>query len=284
MLRVIQSFTKLQITAAASRGFATTAELAKAKTADSRGAKPGRKEVKSKAAKKKTAKASAKKAAKKPAKKAAKKPAKELSPLRKMLMSKRPLLDVPKSPPSNGYAYFLRDQYKAMANSGGKDSIPEFSRKASLKWKQLGESEHTKYVNIAKAGLAQHEKDMLQWWKTVDHRKVDLENKRRRRINREIRDKIKAGEPTKLSKFQLLKDPHQPKMPATNYIMFAQEKLAGQSPDPSLSLTERNAAIARIWRSMSQSEKAPYTEAYSVELAAYKDAMTKYRNSIAIGH
>ncbi|KAJ2606951.1 hypothetical protein EV177_005821 [Coemansia sp. RSA 1804] len=281
MLRVIQSFTKIQITAAASRGFAATAGPAKAKTADSsRGAKPGRKEVKSKAAKQKK---KAKATAKKPAKKAAKKPAKELSPLKKMLMSKRPLVDVPKSPPSNGYAYFIKDQYKAMASSGGKDSIAEFSRKTSLKWKQLGEPEHTKYVSIAKTGLAQHEKDMLQWWKTVDHRKVDLENMRRRRINREIRDKIKAGEPTKLSKLQMLKDPHQPKMPASKYIMFSQEKLAGQSPDPSLPLTERAAAIARMWRSMSQSEKAPYSEAYSVELAAYKDAMTKYRNSIAIG-
>ncbi|KAJ1662840.1 hypothetical protein IW140_005547 [Coemansia sp. RSA 1813] len=279
MLRLVHSISRLGITSQRIRTLNTTPLVTKAAAAlATGGTKPERTATKTAASKtkKKTAKKTAKAA--KPKKK---KKAKVLSAEEQMLKSKTPLVAYPKGPIRSGYLQFYKEQFSSASADVGIGGVEGVAREMSLKWKRLDEDEKAKYVTLVQAQRAQYEKEVLDWWKSVDHKMVFLENKRRRRINKRIREKAKAGEPFRGSKLPILKDPFHPKRPLSAYMRFVKTKLTRFDPSGGVTLAQRAQQLGTQWKSMSAGEKAPFVEAANTDLVAYKKALEKYVSSIS---
>ncbi|KAJ2540828.1 hypothetical protein EV175_006196 [Coemansia sp. RSA 1933] len=289
MFRLVQSVFKQQVKpqhiVVAARFFGASSVVTKTAAASvvSNGrAKPKRAAAGAKSSKT-TTKAKAKKAkvakVEKPKKKKPKK--KELSAEEKMIRSRKALVAFPKSPIRSGYLLFFKTQFKDVgASSPGQTiKVAEVAREMSLKWKRMDEAEKAKYGALAKAQRAQYEKDVVDWWKSVDHKLVELENKRRKRINKNIRDKVKAGETVRGSKLALLKDPFQPKRPLSAYMKFCKSELTGFGNGSGARVSEYMKQIGTKWRSMSEGQKAPFVQAAHNDMAAYKKAAEQYVSS-----
>ncbi|KAJ2389602.1 hypothetical protein GGI23_005802 [Coemansia sp. RSA 2559] len=280
MLRLLHSFAKVQVASQhLVRTFSTARVVTKAVVTSS--GKPNRVAAvaKPQAKRKSTKKAKAATASRPKAGK--RKKVKTVSAEEKMINSRSPLVVLPKRPIKSGYMQFYKDQYKeTAAASDSSKGVADAAREMTLRWKRLSESEKAKYVSVAQAQRAQYEKDLVDWWKSVDRKMVDLENKRRRRHNMRINERTKAGEAVRGSKLKLLKDPLHPKNPMTSYMKFCSSKLADPYANGEMSMAQRVQQIGVQWRSMSAAEKAPYVQAAAAEKAAHTKAMEKYLSSI----
>ncbi|KAI8318664.1 hypothetical protein GQ54DRAFT_69882 [Martensiomyces pterosporus] len=188
------------------------------------------------------------------------------------LNSKKALLKLPKGPASP-FALFVSETSEAvMSKQQGAGSIAEITRVASQNWKALGESDkQSKYEGLR----ANHEETLRQWWATADRSLVELENKRRRRHNKNVAGGAKG------TKYQLLKDPFAPKRPGSAYLAFYKEKLAALGSISRDELLSQSKITASQWKSLSDAEKAPYVQQAAAEAEKYKQDMAQYNASRA---
>ncbi|KAJ1945265.1 hypothetical protein FBU59_002358 [Linderina macrospora] len=234
-------------------------------------ARPGAKKAVKKAAKKTT-----KKPAKKPAKKAPKTPSKAAI-LEKQLNSKRALVKLPKGPTPTFGLFINEVTADLKKEQSGVVDITEITRVASQKWRALSDAEKQKYQSKHAELKEKHKEVVREWWATVDRGLVELENKRRRRINATVA-KEKKG-----SRITLLKDPYAPKRPLTAFIIYASDKMskgaAGQG------LTEMSAQVkanAALWKSLSDAEKAPFEQRSRADKARYEKELAVYHTKFGI--
>ncbi|KAJ1795895.1 hypothetical protein LPJ59_004081 [Coemansia sp. RSA 2399] len=276
MLRLVHSFSKVHVTTPrVVRTFSTAGVVPKAVVASS--GKPSRVAATKTEVKKKPAKKANKAATADRSKTKKKKKVTVISAEEHMLNSRKPIVAFPKGSTRSGYMEYFKEQFSGTAAASNPSmGVADAARETSLKWKRLSESEKAKYTTVAQAQRAQYEKDLVDWWRSVDHKLVDLENKRRRRFNRSISERAKAGESVRGSKLKILRDPFRPKFPMTSYMRFCKAKLTGFDAKGELSLGQRAKQVGAQWRSMSAADKAPYVQAAATELAAYKKAVEKY--------
>ncbi|KAJ1989355.1 hypothetical protein GGI25_006447 [Coemansia spiralis] len=256
MLRVITSFAKLNVNAAFAvrRSFGCTAVV------DKTAAKPKR-TASASAAPSKGRKAAAKKAAKPKAK--AKKPAK------KPLSPEETILEVPKAPAGSYLLFHMEKAKDSEFSSVG--SITEMSRSTALKWKLLSEDEKQKYFDQAKALRTEYEKMLVKWWRDVDLRLLDLENKRRRRINRRVKAEGKGN------KLGLLKDPLAPKRPTSAFFHYLVGRMGDAEGNDLASRQKLSKQAASDWKGLSNAQKAPFVKAQQESQHAYEKALAEYK-------
>ncbi|KAJ1869192.1 hypothetical protein LPJ57_005587 [Coemansia sp. RSA 486] len=173
------------------------------------------------------------------------------------------IVSPPTGPPS-AYNLFVKAHHAKSASQ--QLSLPEVSREASALWKALSDADKRSFEQESQQARKSHERDLRQWWSTVDRKKVQLENMRRRRVSQE------KGTPV-----NLLKDPFKPKRPTTGYVLFFIEKAPNVSAD---SVAEKAKIVSAEWHSMSDEQKAPYqkkskamVEKYQKDLAAYNASL-----------
>ncbi|KAJ2620402.1 hypothetical protein GGI26_005045 [Coemansia sp. RSA 1358] len=272
MLRVITSFAKLNVNAAFAvrRSFGCTAVV------DKTAAKPKR-TASASAAPSKGRKAAAKKAAKPKAK--AKKPAKKPlspeesknAPIEKgyLIVYVVAILEVPKAPAGSYLLFHMEKAKDSEFSSVG--SITEMSRSTALKWKLLSEDEKQKYFDQAKALRTEYEKMLVKWWRDVDLRLLDLENKRRRRINRRVKAEGKGN------KLGLLKDPLAPKRPTSAFFHYLVGRMGDAEGNDLASRQKLSKQAASDWKGLSNAQKAPFVKAQQESQHAYEKALAEYK-------
>ncbi|KAJ1934138.1 high mobility group box 3, partial [Linderina pennispora] len=185
------------------------------------------------------------------------------------LSSKKALVKLPKGP-ARMFAIFINEVTADLKkDQSGVVNIAEITRVASQRWRTLSDAEKQKYQVQQTELKKKYEQELRQWWATVDRKLVDLENKRRRRINAAV---AKEG---KGSRVTLLKDPFAPKRPPTSYIVYASEKLSQSLPVQGITeMSAQAKMVAAQWRSLSDAEKAPY-------VLRAKEAKAKFDKDLA---
>ena len=82
------------------------------------------------------------------------------------------------------------------------------------------------------------------------------------------------GRKRKAKKF---KDPNKPKRPATAYITFVTKKRPSVvKKHPDLKSTEIMTELGRLWKKMSDEQKAPYVAEADADKARHDDEMSRY--------
>ncbi|EEB05615.1 hypothetical protein SJAG_00634 [Schizosaccharomyces japonicus yFS275] len=115
-----------------------------------------------------------------------------------------------------------------------------------------------------------------------------LENASLEDIKREntVRHSIRAEKKVSSRSLPKLRIPGYPKRPVGAFIRFYKDLKDNQSVRDQYDLmstdnvTDMAYEAGKIWRSMSQSEKAPYTKAFERDLAAYHEARDRLTKSL----
>ncbi|KAJ2374352.1 hypothetical protein IW150_003149 [Coemansia sp. RSA 2607] len=267
LLHVQKLFTRLAVskTVVSARGFGTSAAVSKTAAA---AATAGR----NKSVARKPAEKAAKPKNKAQAKPKAKKPkaAKLKTPTKKATLEA--LISAPSTHMGTAYTVFSKEKFNEIARTQGsgspKEILTSVSRSVSQMWRDLDASTKKQYA----AKLAKHREqrmaELRRWWSTADRALIDLENKRRRRIN------AQAGG----AKLALLHDPFAPKRPPTSYGLFVIERVKGQA---GANVREVSPVLSAEWKAMSEAQKAPYVreaaernEQYKKDLGRYKSGLT----------
>lgn len=82
------------------------------------------------------------------------------------------------------------------------------------------------------------------------------------------------SKPLKMKKF---KDPKRPKRPKTSYLYFCDEKRPlVKSQHPEFKVGEIMKELGKMWKELSDSDKAKYNELYQKDKARYEEELEEY--------
>ncbi|KAF9209852.1 exp1-like protein [Haplosporangium sp. Z 27] len=239
----------------------------KAAAASAASSKTGKATKDTKAATKTTTK-TATKATKTTTKKAGKEAAKKPTKAKKADSKPKPkpkvkAIDLPKRPGTAWTLFYLEHLDKVKA--AGERVIPVYeTKKASVVWKQLSDSEKQKYEERRQVEVENYRKLMEQRLQEITPDEYKLENSRRQALRA-------AGKKSLPS----LKDPNAPKRPLSSYFLFARDQRETGKYD-SLPVREQAKAFAEAWATVSESEKAQYSEKANAALATYRAEKAAY--------
>lgn len=215
--------------------------------------------------------------AKKPKKKVVKKVAKKKA-VKKPLPS---ALAIPKRA-GTSWVIFLNEFRKNETSS----TITEATKAAAHAWREMSVADREVYDKKALDAKHKYEAELDTYLRSLKPEDFAKENERRRilakrRLARNVKaGKVTAPKPGQHVKFRALKDPEAPHRPKNGYMFYAQ--FVREQPDEqeifqgAKTVADQAKIIGARWRSMSESEKAPYQELAARDKERYSEAKKQY--------
>mmetsp|Transcript_102896 Transcript_102896/g.320623 ORF Transcript_102896/g.320623 Transcript_102896/m.320623 type:complete len:1217 (+) Transcript_102896:71-3721(+) len=196
--------------------------------------------------------------------------AKKVSAKKKGIALPPPPTNLPKKPPT-GFFLFMSEKRSA----GGSGGLGEMTKA----WRELGAEGQKKYQDEAAEKLAQYEKDMKEFTKSVDGKKYLRLKGAAEKKDRQLKAKAKflGGEEA----------PKEPKRPPSAYFLFVQETRSKLPPGGKISEVAKQ--LTEMWQKLTAEEKKVYEEKaeelkkqYDKDMAAYKNTASfkKYDKAI----
>ncbi|KAI7820218.1 hypothetical protein BX661DRAFT_189401 [Kickxella alabastrina] len=192
----------------------------------------------------------------------------------KKLNSKKALLKMPPSRAPTAYNLFLIATNKEFRGNNTTYDLGTVTRAIAQKWRTLSESEKQKYQQMSDQERAKLSEEVRAWWSTVDRSQVELENRRRRRINAAPSS---PGAAAGRAKLPLLVDPFAPKRPKPAFMVFFAEVRDGLEG----SLMEKARAAGAQWKALTEDQKKHYYEIAQDHADQYKKDAERYKARFA---
>ncbi|KAL7008594.1 hypothetical protein EMMF5_001856 [Cystobasidiomycetes sp. EMM_F5] len=225
-----------------------------------------------------TKKATAKKpVAKKPvAKKAvAKKPVVKKAAKPKAPPKPKRVLNPPKSINSSWLLFYTEELAKLPKEE--RKNVVDLSKGLVERYRALSRDERDNLDRRVAEMRVQYEKDLAEYMSKVTPEMIQAENLYRRSQNR--------ARPTK-KKSKLIKDPTKPAAPLNAYIRWTNSiradparsrEVFGTDNLSEVKVTDQARALAQMWKSTSDAEKAPFLEAFNKERDEYTREMDAWK-------
>lgn len=230
--------------------FPGAAEKPKRKTASATAKKAGTTTKKAGTATKKKGMTTKKTAAKKAA---PKKPGpKPKAPVKKVPLKITSDMLPPKQPLSPFFR-FSAELRKTQPKSASRDEASTNAKEAGRLWNELPEEEKRSYREAATADAAQHQLELLKWWKNADPQVIKAINARRARLSKR--------------KLSHRRAPEDRRPMASGYTIFITEAARDKMDGEGLRLTD----YAARWRGLSEAEKKVYVDRAAKDIAEYQE-------------
>ena len=167
-------------------------------------------------------------------------------------------VDIPKRP-LNGYMRFRKQVYEKVKSENPDQKITEYAKLIGVQWNALTDVEKAPYKEA-------FEKENVMYAKAIAA--LPPGTVLRKTKSKHGKDKKK-------------KDPNAPKRPLNGYMRFRKqvyEKVKSENPDQKI--TEYARLIGVMWKALTDTEQAPYNEAFKKEMVTYKAALEAYNASL----
>lgn len=172
--------------------------------------------------------------------------------------------NAPKRPLSS-YMLWVGDTRGKIKEENPEASITDIAKMLGKLWSNVGSDERQSYKRKADDMKAKYQKRLDKYRESafyLDH----LEERWKHKIQQ--------------TKAPFRKDENAPKRPLSDYMLYVMEVREQFKVDnPSLSMTEITAKIAKAWKSLSSDEQAPFRVKAKDRKAEYKKKMEKYKKT-----
>jgi len=172
--------------------------------------------------------------------------------------------NAPKRPLSS-YMLWVGDTRGKLKTENPDASITDIAKMLGKLWSNVGSDERQSYKRKADDMKAKYQKRLDKYRESafyLDH----LEERWKHKIQQ--------------TKAPFRKDENAPKRPLSDYMLYVMEVREQFKVDnPSLSMTEITAKIAKAWKSLSSDEQAPFRVKAKDRKAEYKKKMDKYKKT-----
>ncbi|PVU87116.1 hypothetical protein BB561_006448 [Smittium simulii] len=169
---------------------------------------------------------------------------------------------------NSAYGLFNQDEYKKLKDNTSstidQKNIVKNNLKILANWRLKTEAEKLEYEQKYKLLKEQFNIELYKWWDNVDKNLVQLENRRRKNINKTRKDKG-------IRSLSILEDPRAPKFPASVYAMFVKDLKESNHPELPTKWIDFVKYAGAKWKQLPEIEKNTYRDKYKDAFKLYKE-------------
>lgn len=172
--------------------------------------------------------------------------------------------NAPKRPLSS-YMLWAGEVRNKIKEENPEYSITDIAKMLGKMWSNVGDDERQTYKKKADDMKAKYQKRLSKYRESTEY--LDhLEELWKHKIQQ--------------TKAQFPKDEHAPKRPLSDYMLYVKDvREQFKEENPSLSMTEQTAKIAKSWKSLSSDAQAPYRVKAKDLKAEYTKKLEKYKKT-----